>query len=436
MGEDGVGQQRDKFWRRVARRLASRGRRYWVTSAAVLLLTIWVHPFIDKRLNLTDARNFLFGLLSSSATNPAVPRHVKLVLIGDDEFWDGDLHHRNPTDRKYLASLMRAVDAADASVVALDFDLRLSHPSHTTKPGDYLAVDGFAPYREETDELVRAIDDIAQRRPVVLSKSMQGPTDGPFNLEDDAYQAYGICSSPLENGRWYNPGTLQFPVSSTASQRISCGYIALMTDKRRVPPPARLIGTAARLDSFSLAIVRSRDPSAAARLGDSLYYASYIPEAATRNPNVTISARDVLTKPEEARRVLQGWPVIIGSAWHLRAKGQGDVTDIHDTPIGPVLGALIHENLAEAVLSNRTYRGPPPKAITSIEIVVGAIAALLFGMVHRLSRMIGAVIVAMLILCIVQWLSLQLLGEFIDLFAPIIALAIHALADRVLSPHE
>lgn len=419
-------------WRRVRQR----GLGYWVTSAAILLITIWAQPFIDSRLNLADVRNYMFRTLSSSSTNPAIPRHVKLVLIEDDEFWDGALHHRNPTDRAYLARLLRAVDAADASVVALDFDLRLPHPSRDTRPGDYAAVDSFAAYREETDELVRAIGEIAQRRIVVLSKSMRGPIDGPFDLQDDAYQAYGLCTAPRPDGEWFNPGTREFPLSNIARHNIRCGYIALMTDKRRVPPPARLNGLPVRIDSFALAIVRARDPAAATQVENGPYYASYISEGAIRNPRVTISAGEVLRDPARARAVLQGWPAIIGAGWHLRAKGEGELVDLHSTPIGSVHGALVHENLAEAVLSNRTYPSLPDGMVTFLELLIGGIAALLFGMIRWFWFTVLAFAIAMVLLFFIQWLSLQIFGTFVDLFAPVTGLGVHALADRLLSSRE
>ena len=56
-----------------------------------------------------------------------------LVLIGDDEFWLGELSGRRPVKRSYLAIIVRALDSesVNASVIALDFDLRLPKPNAT-----------------------------------------------------------------------------------------------------------------------------------------------------------------------------------------------------------------------------------------------------------------------------------------------------------------
>jgi hypothetical protein len=188
-----------RFFRRDCRRLLlCVGRlkraniRFWVTAAAILIAVEWATPYIEASLHLTNVKNWLFRTLAESVTNPPRFRDVRLVMIGDDEFWDGDLHHRSPTDRSYLARLVRALDIADASVIALDFDMRLPHPEVAVSPGDYPAVDAFQPYRDETNELIRAVDDVAQRRSIVLSKRIDGPIEGPFEMRSDIYQPYGM----------------------------------------------------------------------------------------------------------------------------------------------------------------------------------------------------------------------------------------------------
>jgi len=67
-----------------------------------------------------------------------------------------------------------ALDNADAAVIALDFDQKLAHPDAPVTPGDYLAVDKFEPYRNETATLVKAIGEVAKHRKVVLPKTIWG----------------------------------------------------------------------------------------------------------------------------------------------------------------------------------------------------------------------------------------------------------------------
>ena len=412
----------------MIRRLCAKGIGYWLISFAILAATILGHSVIDQRLKLDDLKNAMFMLLTRSTTNPAIPRNVKLIAIGDQEFW-GPMRHRSPSNRAYLAGLIRAADAADASVIALDFDLRLGGRASGVKAGDYRPVE--EEYRAETDTLIRAIGDVAQRRRIVLVKTIDGPVNGPFVLQADIYQAYGICSGLRAEGRWDNPGTRDFPLTPAAQRNISCGYIALMDDLRQVPPAAHLVGQTARLDSFAMAIARARDPAAPVRLGDGDYYASYIPEAALTARSVTVPAAALLADPAAERAVLQGYP-IIGAAWHLRAPGEGEMADVHDTPIGQVVGSLIHANLTEAVLSGRTYPALPAWVMLLVEAMLGIAAAVMFALIPSPLLATAVLVAAMPVLLAVQWLSLQLFGTFLDLFAPVIGLGIHAITDRLI----
>src|SRR5205085_111992 len=182
-------------WALIGKLLRTRSTGYWLTALGLLVALIVAQPYIDtySTLNLSSERNWLFQRLTQSVTNPTDSSNVRLVIIRDDEYWDGALHHRVPTDRKYLAGILYALDKAEASVIALDFDLRLPHAGEPARLRDYAQVDPYAPYREETDELVKAIDDVARRRKIILAKALDGPADGPFTLGGDIYQPYGIC---------------------------------------------------------------------------------------------------------------------------------------------------------------------------------------------------------------------------------------------------
>ncbi len=418
-------------WTWIADRFPKRSLGYWATAAVILALTTWTMPFIDSRLNLVKERNWLFQHLTQSPTNRAAAGKARLVLIKDDEFWDGDLHHRIPTDRRYLARLIRALDDADVSVIALDFDLRLPQPDRVAQPGDYAAVDVYKPYRDETDELIRAIDEVAQRRKIVLAKTIAGPDNGPFHLSGDVFQPYGLCTGLIGDGVWRNPGTTEFPLSPEAQQNISCGYIALMDDERRIPPPAVIEGDKYRLDSFALAIVRARDPLAVPKLDSHPYFGAFVPLDIAKDHHIIVSAHDLLQNPQKAKSLLQAWPVIVGAGWHQRAKGVGMLTDMHDTPIGDLSGALIHENLAEAMLGGRIFPGLSEGQLEVLEISVSAIAAIVFAAINGILPKIFAVAASMVILFFLQWLILQLFGIFLDSFIPVLAVGLHAVFDRL-----
>jgi CHASE2 domain-containing sensor protein len=430
-----------RFFRRDRRRLLlCVGRlkraniRFWVTAAAILIAVEWATPYIEASLHLTNVKNWLFRTLAESVTNPPRFRDVRLVMIGDDEFWDGDLHHRSPTDRSYLARLVRALDIADASVIALDFDMRLPHPEVAVSPGDYPAVDAFQPYRDETNELIRAVDDVAQRRSIVLSKRIDGPIEGPFEMRSDIYQPYGICTRLTANGEWHNPGTPAFPLVGDAPRNIACGYIILMADKRRVPPPEKIAGQNGLLDSFPLAIVRAWDGAQArtADLSRRSYFTTYVPTELMDTASIVVSAHDLLRDPVAERRQLRGKAVIVGSAWHQRAADSHEPVDMHDTPVGPISGALLHGNLAEAILSDRVFPSLSERALTALEVLIGVAAAVFFAIFKTLWQKIGAVLGAMLLLLVSQWVTLQLFGTFFDAFVLVFALGLHAIIDRLI----
>ena len=404
---------------------------YWVTAAVILAVATWLGPSIEGIFNFNDVRNWLFQHLAQSVTNPAAARSVKLVFINDDEFWLGDLHHRTPTNRVYLSRVISALDKAGASIIALDFDLRVPDPDANVTPGDYQDIDPYTPYRDETDQLVRVIDDVATRRKLVLVKTFGYGNDGGYRFEGDAFQAYGICNDLNRDGSWKNPGTKEFPLTPAAQKNIFCGYIALMPDKRLVPPPIKISDEPGKLDSFPFAIVRAKDPAHPPSLANRDYYSTYITDKVADNPNVTLSAGDLIQNPKAAAKVVSGAPVIIGAGWHLHSYGRGLLVDMHETPIGTINGSLIHENMAEALTSHRIYPALPAAYLDTLEIMAGMIAALVFAGIVALWARILAVLVAILVLFGVQWLTLQLFGTFLDAFVPVFALGLHAIAGVV-----
>ena len=410
---------------------ARRSKRYWTTALVILIFATWARPFFDSRLELLDVKSWMFQHLSAAAVNPARPHEVKLVLIKDDEYWDGPLHHRVPTDRRYLAKLLMALDRAEVASIGLDFDLRMPDPHASGLPGHYDDVDEFEPYRLETDDLVRAIDAIARKRNIVLSKSILGPDDGPFTLRPDVYQAYGLYTKLRADGMWENPGTKEFALAPEAQGRISCGYIALMADKRLVPPPDQIKDEKFRLYAFPVAIAATRIGDIATDLASGPHYASFIPKDLLNDPSVVVSAHDLLNNFAKVQPILQGYPVIIGAAWNQRAKGSGELVDIHDTPVGKMFGAILHANLVEALLTNRVYRGFSEHTILALEIAIGLAAGIFFAAFEPWWQRGLALMFAVALLVLLQWLVLQLFGFFLDAFIPIFGLGLHAMADRL-----
>ncbi len=397
------------LWTKLPAPLRGRSLRYWATALAVLVLVTWTQPFVMDHLNFAGERNWLFNHLVQSQTNPSYgAENVKVVLIGDDAFWTGDLHHRSPMDRHYLARLVRAADQAGASVIGLDVLLYTPTPAVPVKVGDYAAVDDVPDYRDETDDLIRSIDQVAQRTPVVLTKSIAG-ANGAYRLQSDVYEPYGLCTALIADGNWANPGTGSFQLTEAAKRNIACGYAALMADARRIPPPIAVAGQHGKLDAFAAAIVRLRRPQdVPANLGGVEYFGQYVGRDVSADPTTTISSQKLLTDSDAATRVLRGWPGIIGENWHAFGKGAGPLVDLHATPIGMISGTLIHANLAEALLSHHAYPGLGAGTLRLLEFMVGVTAAISLASLSSLRMKAVALVGATILLFTLQWLALPI----------------------------
>ena len=79
----------------------------------------------------------VFQWLLDHGPRPPEPKYVKIVLVEDDEYWEGSPAGRRPIKRSYLKDLVDHLVAAKAYVIALDFDLRTPNPASTEIPKDY-----------------------------------------------------------------------------------------------------------------------------------------------------------------------------------------------------------------------------------------------------------------------------------------------------------
>ncbi|HEY7642586.1 MAG TPA: CHASE2 domain-containing protein [Steroidobacteraceae bacterium] len=401
--------------------LRDKGVRHWAVALVILLLGFAAQRFIQSLPVVQVWKARLSQELLQLHFRPIQPRYVELVLIGDEEYWHGELAGRTPTKRDYLARLVDRLVAADAQTIALDFDMRLPDPAR---------LEEFPEYRAETDRLARSILAAAAGRKIVLSKTIRRNGDA-YKLEPDIYQLYGICSSLNPDGSWVHSGTASFIIDKNAAENISCGYIALTRDKRMLPLRLTL-DDGRKLDSFSLAIARSRNPDEAHRLGDEIRYGSYMPTRKFVQFRRIHTAADLLRVDPATKRAVDGATVIVGADHSTVAYARGRA-DLHDTPIGPMNGALIHANFAEAYLDSRTYGHVPAKVVTVVEILFVAGGAVLFALLPG-RWMVGAALVGMTVLLVlVQWIVLHLSGLSFDAMVPLIGVWLHAVAERLLS---
>jgi hypothetical protein len=415
-------------WTRILAFLARKGRRHRAVASVILVASVTASPFVDDYFNFVVVRYWLFQRLAEWAPARALePRYVKVVLIGDDEYW-GELEGRTPLKRDYVARLVDELAAANASAIALDLNVRL-RPQASGAPGRYDEIP--ASYRSETEQLMRSIARAAdQGKKIVLSKTIwNGRESDSYRLLPDIYQPYGICSERDRRGRWLNPGTSEFPLTATAQANITCGYIVMPKDLRLLPPRVK-VDDGPSLESFALAVARTRNARVADRAARRSYYSSYIPAKTLAEANVVFSSGALLRREREVMEAVGASPVIVGGNWHKLGHGLGEIVDTYATPLGPLAGALIHHNFAEAILDGRSYRYVPKWALVVLEILFAVVAAVVFSIyANAWTKLLGFVGFS-LILIVIQWLMLQLLGTFFEAFVPLLGLWLHSVFER------
>ena len=123
-------------------------------------------------------------------------------------------------------------------------------------------------------------------------------------------------------------------------------------------------------------------------------------------------------------------PVIVGGQWHLTQLGLGPEVDTHDTPIGRINGAVIHENFVEAILDGRSYGYVPEWLLAALEVMFGIAAALVFAAYAGFRVKLAVFAGLTLGLLFIQWVMLQVFGTFFEAFLPLLGLWLHSVMER------
>ena len=363
-----------------------------ITAVIVQSLVTWA----DSKGWITGYRYAFYRFLQKANPNKAVDQHTVVITIEDDEYWKGKLQGRVPIKRDYLARLIEKLDAAEANVIALDFDLR--SPTSDGKPVE------SADYAEETKKLVAAIKNVSPRRPIVLPRTIW-KENGEYVTNSDVYDGNDLGP----------PNVFE-------------GYIALPYDRLKIPLTLKLRG-GAPLDSFSMAVVRAFRPEALSGLpkaSDALY-GSFINETSFAHR----TAHDVLTaNPTALHQDVSGRIAIIGGVWSKWAYGVGQRVDLHETPMGSMSGVYLHANYAEAILDMRTYTPFGEKAVEIIEWLVVLAMAVGFAATGTVGREIEVVAVSWVLLGLFSYFSFINLGIVFDIFVPALSVTVHWLFEH------
>ena len=387
----------DREW---TRRLRKKGWTYWAVTCLVALAGLYLSHVLDTQGAWISTRYAIHHFLQGRDPQKPYVQATVLVMIGDDEYWNGELARRVPIKRDYLARLLTHLDAANAGVVALDFDLR----SPTT---DGSTVE-HPQYAAETRALLDTAKTVAVNRPVILPITLGVSATGKYTAESDIHSGFD----------W---GAVQ--------DNVRFGFIALAFDRRRVPMSLDLEGRG-RTDSFALAIVRAYRPQALGGVNTEagLPFGSYLPSE--KFPQYTagsvLAMSPATLKPFVANRI-----VIVGGAWSRFPHGRTGRIDTYVTPVGSLSGALIHANHVEALLSRRTSIPAPGWLVYTAEFLfVIAGAAIFTAQDSLLIR--GVVAVGLCLgLMVLSYLLLQNLGMYFDAIVPLVLVAVHSLVDEV-----
>jgi CHASE2 domain-containing sensor protein len=388
------------FFYRVGEQLSHKSLIHWTTVIVLIAVGGVIGSYLKEWNYWIDWRCRVYQFVNDNTTpHPPRPKRTAVVLIGNEEYWNGPLAGRVPLKRNYLADLLLKLDAANPEVIALDVDLssRLSD----TYSGEYAT---------ETKQLLEAINTVSHNRSVILGEGIKPTSTGEKRYEP---------VSTIYDGYDFGTG------------RVGRGYISLPYDIRRIALAQRARDES-QIDSFASAIVRSVDDKAIIDAQDSehsdLPYGTFIdPEKfPTRSAAYVLNADTETLKKEFEFKI-----VLIGGAWQKLGFELGPKNDGHFSPLGEIYGVFIHANYIEALLDSRIYKPMGEIWGTSIEIAFSFILALFLSLQVKLYQKVIFAAVLCVVMIVISYFTLQNLGIFFDFFIPIFLLAGHVLAVRI-----
>jgi CHASE2 domain-containing sensor protein len=386
--------------------------RYWFIVTLLIVLGTHMGDWLDEQQIGVNVRYQLYQIFQTIAPAPrAKPHDTALILIGDQEFWEGPLARRLPLKRDYLAELLENLALAEPRVIAFDFDLRSPVPDGTACDHGSLPHERCE-YQGETQNFLEKIKEVSRKRPVILPRTMR----------------YG------DKQQCYVPEPAIFDGFNFEGGNVREGYIEFPYDVRQVPLSFQM-NDGTKLDSLATAIVQAEGKTvpqgfSATDCGSEslLPYGDF--RKAKDFDEVTLSASEVLlmakANPAALREKLGHKRVIVGGTWHSRASGRGEEIDLHLTPVGVIRGIYVHANYVEALQTPEVLRKSLHKYFgRGIEILLAIVVAMTFALdiqpKWRTFRLLG-LCVGLIALTYILW---QNLGVFFDFFIPILLLFGH-----------
>jgi CHASE2 domain-containing sensor protein len=362
-------------------------------------------PFIHR------AQLHFHRLLCSLIPRPITAKWVRVVEIDDT------LHQKlgEPTNREYLARLVRNATRGGALTIALDF--KLIAPNGNTQGTD-------APERkEENASLLQAIKDSAMGGvPVVVTCWLDRAND-QFERKPNIFSDADL-PLPDSKGSCAYKGCAQI------------GNVNLPVDERTVPLLSRTRIDEPCSQSFALATTTAYE-LAIKRLPGTLQksnikraieerefvFGSFIPEAFFQ----TIRAESLANGDNGALSECRGRIVMVGGKWHSDV-GNGEWVDSHPSPVGLMAGVYLHANYVEALLDDRYEREVPVLAGIGFDLIAGGALYFYF---HKASTQRGKLLVLAIFLAplLASYIVFANLNFYLDFILPLGACFVHLLVE-------
>lgn len=385
-----------------SRRIRSKGVFFWVQVFILIPVGMYVGSWVERRQVGMEYRYQVYQVMEWFRPHTPTIQRTAVVLVGDEDYWRGELERRVPIKRGYLARLIRALDEkTDPTVIAIDFDLRSPTPDGSIVEHDT--------YKKETQDFLLAVKDVSKNRPVVLPETVEQIGGGFYTPASDVHDGFDFGEG-----------------------KVARGYIQLPYDYRVIPLGLKM-KSGEETDSFAEAIVRFDNPAVLhpATQGEGFPYGSYLPVESFK-ANHLVDARDVLNGDPAVLAKLHHKVVIIGAGWSRTAYQSGGFADSHLTPVGQIPGVFMHANYVEALIDHRVYGHWGDRILEVLEFVFVLLVAAIFAVAHKT----WTKTVALLCLCLVvlpglSYLSWINLGRFFDCFVPMILILAHAALEQV-----
>jgi CHASE2 domain-containing sensor protein len=395
-----------------------------VVLAAIILWTVEFRRIEEQLPILGGIQLGIHRLLTS--LNP-IPRHVQFVLpveVDDATFYNAPLNGGTPTNRRFLADVIRQAAAGGAAVIGLDFALR----SPAWQAGDLAARADDDRWLADTVAKV-----ISGGTPVVMTTGfvISGPKS--WVREPTIFNDYPPQPELVELG--------------PPPKGVRVGFINLPLDVRQIPlrvvaiEPDRI--SKKEFLSFALQLVdafeevrhatkRSKDQPPISQMEENEFvYGYFFPESKFETK---VSAGTLVRSGPQSPQQFRDRIVIIGGTWNNSAVGRGPRVDTHPSPVGDMPGLYLHADYVEALLQHAFARPVPEWLSISLEMVLWVLLYWAFHMTPVKQRL--ALLLILALPMFVAYILLTHWAIYLDAVIPATGFFIHLLGKHYFGLRE